>query len=489
MSLNSDIQETPPDSFSYFISEMFRPPINRAMRVLDRSFFKKTVPLSAATVLENKNISGIKNLLVKSNDVLTLPRILPIRKPQTIKSEADEGRKCLLLREDIKSDDASTWSHTIKELVDAKSVEVNPFDLHLDYDYWTYPEIISSILPEADAGEAPVGFSQVGHIAHLNLRDQFLPYRHLIAEILKDKNSNVRTVINKIDDVGATSEFRTFAFEVLAGENDTNVIAHEQDCEFSFDFAKVYWNSRLSTEHTRLVETFKEGEAVCDVMAGVGPFAMPAGKKRVFVWANDLNPHGYERMVHGIKKNKVHGFVKPFNMNGRDFVKYAAKELSENEPATVTIKPKVSRNTQGRRTSASPGRSTPPPQVYTSPITFDHYVMNLPASAITFLDCFIGVYAGKEQLFTPHTNRRLPLVHVYCFSTNSDDGEFEKKEICERISKQIGFTVTPEDCEGGSGNPEREMDIKNVRLVSPNKRMFCASFRLPPEVAFKPDQS
>lgn len=337
-------------------------------------------------------------------------------------------------------------------------------------------------------GEAPVGFSQVGHIAHLNLRDQYLPYRHLIAEILKDKNPNVRTVINKIDDVGATSEFRTFAFEVLAGDHDTNVIVHEQDCEFSFDFAKVYWNSRLSTEHTRLVGTFKEGEAVCDVMAGAGPFALPAGKKRVFVWANDLNPHGYERMVHGIKKNKVHGFVKAFNMNGRDFVKYAAKQLYENEPAKVVIKPKVSRSAQTEKKSGSPKRaSSPPPQIYTAPRTFDHYVMNLPASAITFLDSFIGVYAGQEKLFTPHTDRRLPLIHVYCFSTNSDDAEyaFEKKEICERISKEIGFTITPEDCEGGTGNPERNVDIKSVRLVSPNKRMFCATFRLPEEVAFK----
>ncbi|WEW58592.1 tRNA(m(1)G37)methyltransferase [Emydomyces testavorans] len=483
MSLASDTEDTStksvlssPDS----CSDMFRPPINRAMRVLDRSFFRKTVPLSAATVLETKNIFRIKNKLTKSNDILALLRLLPVRKLQTIRNEADKGRKCLLLREGIRADDVSTWSPTVKALVDAKSVEVNPFELQLDYDYWTYAEIISAILPEDDLSETPVGFSQVGHIAHLNLRDQYLPYRHLIAEILKDKNPSVRTVINKIDDVGATSEFRTFAFEVLAGENDTNVVAHEQGCEFSFDFAKVYWNSRLSTEHARLVGTFKEGEAVCDVMAGVGPFALPAGKKRVFVWANDLNPHGYERMVHGIKRNKVHGFVKAFNMNGRDFVKFATKQLYETEPAKVVLRLKTPRHTR-----QSPDRGSPPPQVYISPRTFDHYVMNLPASAITFLDSFIGVYAGQEQLFSPHTDRRLPLIHVYCFSTNSDDREFEKKEICERISKEIGFKITPEDCEGGTGHKEREVEIRSVRLVSPNKRMFCAKFRLPEEVAFK----
>ena len=38
-----------------------------------------------------------------------------------------------------------------------------------------------------------------------------------------------------------------------------------------------------------MIDRFKPGEAVCDVMAGVGPFAVPAGKRKVFVWANDLN--------------------------------------------------------------------------------------------------------------------------------------------------------------------------------------------------------
>jgi tRNA (guanine37-N1)-methyltransferase len=138
------------------------------------------------------------------------------------------------------------------------------------------------------------------------LRDEYLPYKKTIGEVILDKNEGIRTVINKIDDVGSHSEFRTFNYEVLVGEDNMNVELKEAECTFRFDYSKVYWNSRLHTEHERLVQSFKPGEVVCDVMAGIGPFAVPAGKKGVFVWANDLNPDSYASMKDAITRNKVY---------------------------------------------------------------------------------------------------------------------------------------------------------------------------------------
>ncbi len=68
------------------------------------------------------------------------------------------------------------------------------------------------------------------------------------------------------------------------------------------------------------------------------------------------------------------------------------------------------------------------------------------------------------------------MVHVHCFSTKSDDNVRESIEICERISEKLGYIVKLGD---------EELVIHEVRDVAPKKRMFCASFRLPAEVAFR----
>ncbi|KAL2860788.1 uncharacterized protein BJX67DRAFT_375800 [Aspergillus lucknowensis] len=454
---------------------MFRPPVNRAMRVLDRSFFRKTIPLSAATVFKPSDISSVRSQLMKSQDTLALPRLDAIKE---VKRD-DVVRKCLLLREGIKHDDTTTWSPKVSELVGGGVVDVGPYDLTLDYDYWNYADIISSILPEDMLEDMPQGFTQVGHIAHFNLRDQYLPYRHLIAEILLDKHPTIRTVIRKTEEVGSHSEFRTFPYEHLAGDPDMNVVQSEQGCEFRFNFAKVYFNSRLETEHRRLVDKFRPGEMVCDVMAGVGPFAVPAGKKKIFVWANDLNPHGYEVMQDAVSRNKVKDFVTPFNQDGRKFIPWSAKALLEARPVRVTIPPKIRRS---KKIESQQNKTPlPRPEVFYRPKVFDHYVMNLPGTAIEFLDAFNGVYAGYEDLFAPHTDHALPTVHVYCFSGNSENVHDDHVDICQRISERLGYTVTADDLIGGTGNAELEFSIHDVRLVSPNKRMFCASFRLPRE--------
>lgn len=44
----------------------------------------------------------------------------------------------------------------------------------------------------------PVSFEGVGHIAHFNLRPEVMPFKHLIGQVVLDKNPAIKTVINKV---------------------------------------------------------------------------------------------------------------------------------------------------------------------------------------------------------------------------------------------------------------------------------------------------
>lgn len=99
MESNSDERQQAPRE----ISEMFRPPVNRAMRTLDRSFFRKTVPVSAAKIFKNSEISHVRKVLGSNKELLVLPRLNVVRELQ----DQDGVKKALLLREDMKHDGES----------------------------------------------------------------------------------------------------------------------------------------------------------------------------------------------------------------------------------------------------------------------------------------------------------------------------------------------------------------------------------------------
>lgn len=284
-----------------------------------------------------------------------------------------------------------------------------------------------------------------------------------------DKNPVVTTVINKIDDVGAENPYRTFQYEVLSGPDDLNVEVKEEESTFRFDYSKVYWNPRLHNEHRRMVSLFNEGDAICDIMAGIGPFAVPAGRKRVFAWANDLNPDSYTYLEDAIKRNKVSNYVKPFNSDGKKFIVEATRSLYHaSEQRVVNISSKPPRSSK----EASKVLKT-----LIEPRFFSHHVMNLPASALSFLPSFVGLYTAAEIPETAEAS--LPTVHVYCFSTKSGDNKDEGQKICGEITKLLG-----REMRSGNGDIEGEVTITDVRDVAPKKRMFCASFKLPRDVAW-----
>ena len=211
----------------------------------------------------------------------------------------------------------------------------------------------------------------------------------------------------------------------------------EHGCSFSFDFSKVYWNSRLQSEHKRLVDIFRKGEVICDMFAGVGPFAIPAGKKGCIVYANDLNPESFTALTKNCKLNHVEENVHCFNMDAREFIRGLVQKDKE--------------------------------------LCLDHIIMNLPASAVEFLDTFKGIYGKISPELTQDkakigvgSIRKLPKVHCYCFSKAEDPVSDAKMQVLTRLG-----VAQLENCE-----------VYSVRNVAPKKMMMCVSFALPREVAF-----
>jgi len=294
----------------------------------------------------------------------------------------EEDVRLVLLREGLKVQDLANCRYvpskdaperTIQALVEEEKFEVVEHTLSIGYDQMSSVEVLKRLMPSGV--EIPSSFESIGHIAHLNLKSNALPYKYLIGQVILDKNPKIKTVVNKIGTI--TSEYRVFDMEVLAGVDETVTEVRQHGMRFRLDFRKVYWNSRLEAEHTRLIRAWvKPKEIVVDAMAGIGPFAIPAAKQNSVVYANDLNPDSYKWLVENSKINKVS--VHSYCEDGREFLKKAA----------------------GGTLCHDAGTWQP----------FHHVIMNLPATAIEFLDALNGSF--DESLWKSHN---LPLVHVYSF--------------------------------------------------------------------------
>ena len=386
-------------------------------------------------------------------------------------------QKVILLNPGTRHDDKQTWSEAIHTLYEHGDIHLIPYLLEIDYKNWSASDILGAVLPEDLQDDLPTGFSPVGHVAHFNLREKYLPYKQIIAQVTMDKNPTITTVINKTELLHSQNQFRILDYEVLAGEPNLDVEVHQGGSVFRFNYGRVFWNSRLDTEHQRLVNKFQPGEAVCDVMAGVGPFAIPAGKKRVFVWANDLNPNCYQGLLDSIVLNKVRPYVRPFNKDGHSFIRSASKELLESH-ITARTPLKISRHEAVERGILPSKRY----REEVAPKYFSHFIMNLPAIAVEFLPDFVGLYQGQESIFYSQGGAKLPLIHCYCFGPKSDDEEKDREvansDIWETIEAKLKCQIDRQDS---------DTELSDVRDVAPNKSQYCATFRLPADVAFRRD--
>ncbi|OBA27100.1 hypothetical protein HANVADRAFT_39291 [Hanseniaspora valbyensis NRRL Y-1626] len=249
----------------------------------------------------------------------------------------------------------------------------------------------------------------------------------------------------------------------------------ESNCNFLLDFAQVYWNSRLHTEHERLVSLFQPYDLVVDVMAGVGPFSCPSGKKGVFVISNDLNPHSFKYMKENVERNGVSKYVQCTNEDGMEmisnilsYVKKFRERDCFNNKGELTLKTYVKSEKKGKRIMQE--------KVINVPKLPSHFVMNLPDSAIEFLHNFNGIYNNLDE----EEIEKLPWVHVHCFEKYGQDEEVTEKDIQYRVYQRIMKQFQLSD--DNEVMPFSYFKFHEVRRVAPCKPMFCVSFELPKNI-------
>lgn len=433
---------------------------------LDKSTFTQRVPLVALRIAARQCTTFTKKL---EGHIFHRRNVRPI-----IKDELEGGSaqtKLLLLAETVTGIELEGLPEELRSFVAAEGAQPIAYEHVLGYEHLTAEQVLRRLLP---AGmEVPSSFEQVGHVAHVNLREEQLPFKSLIGQVLLDKNSpRVRTVVNKVESLsrdGTAADqrtpaderawrFRVFPMEVLAGEDSLVTSVRENGATFRLDFREVYWNSRLEREHRRIVELLRPDDVVCDMMAGIGPFAVPAAIRGSRVYANDLNPQSAHWLRANVAANKVQQRVRTYNQDARAFL-----QLLLAPPAAASDAPAPAVGTgasadASAASSASSGYCTEPGLPFG---TFSHVFMNLPASALTFLDVFVGAF-DRERWHAP-----LPRVHCHCFSKAEDPAA----DVIAQAEATIGCALP-----GATA--------RVVRDVSPHKLMMCVEFQLPDAVCW-----
>ncbi|XP_013774433.1 tRNA (guanine(37)-N1)-methyltransferase-like [Limulus polyphemus] len=404
------------------------PPCVRGMKVLDRNAFKKTINVP---YFEINSSSTAETLKILRCYLLKLENFKPLQVVET--------KKHVILNP-LKFKDYDVLTEIKKQTLADIGVTEESLKwkkLELNYENWKAESILKSVLPSNLPGVS--GYSLIGHILHLNLREHLNEYKELIAQVLLDKIKGVTTVVNKVNIIDST--YRNFKMELLAGENSMKVKVKENGSTFEFDFSEVYWNPRLCTEHARIVEKLKSGDTLYDVFAGVGPFAIPAAKKKCNVLANDLNPHSFQWLCSNSKLNKVGHLLQMYNLDGRDFVR-------------TVVKPHITE--QWRECLSKIPRNF-------------HVVMNLPASAVEFLDVFKGLFEDEDA--NVRDSAVMPVIHCYCFTKEAT----LTKAAVSMVEQVLECSLTSDS----------QLEVLHVRSVAPNKEMMRVTFTMPREILFK----
>jgi tRNA G37 N-methylase Trm5 len=159
----------------------------KGMKVLEKELFNMKVKVPAIKVRKNDY-----NALKRSLRSLTLESLATARKFQDLnENDALHGtHKYILLDPDVFKFESlnDTIKNEVSQILKLDSGEealknvIEDVELNIGYDDLKFDEVMRAIIPDELQAESinVKGYSIIGHIAHFNLRDLVLDYKHII---------------------------------------------------------------------------------------------------------------------------------------------------------------------------------------------------------------------------------------------------------------------------------------------------------------------
>lgn len=122
-------------------------------------------------------------------------------------------------------------------------------------------------------------------------------------------------------------------------------------------------------------------------------------------------------------RKQVQDRVRVTTMDGREFIKHAVIEAIERPFTNIRPLQSSKERAKAARTSQAPPSPLPIQR------KIQHFVMNLPATALEFLDAFKPAFANVQyisRIRELYGTGRAPMVHCHCFTRELERADAEK---------------------------------------------------------------
>jgi tRNA (guanine37-N1)-methyltransferase len=135
-------------------------------------------------------------------------------------------------------------------------------------------------------------------------------------EALVEADNGIETALRVESAVEGRERTRRMSY--VAGERKTTTVHREYGRGFVVDLTDVYFTPRLAEERERVASQVGADEAVFDMFAGVGPFAVAAAERGADVVASDINDRAVELLRENAARNGVGDNVVAHNEDARE---------------------------------------------------------------------------------------------------------------------------------------------------------------------------